>query len=449
MGYIGSTPTTQSFIAGTDYFNGNGSTTAFTLSRNVVSVNDIQATVNNVVQQPNDAYNVSGNTITFTSAPSAGTGNVYVRYISTTTQSITPSQGTVGWAQLNSDTQQDLGISFKNRIINGAMVIDQRNAGAAVTNVTGAYILDRWNCGGSTDGAVTVQQSTTAPVGFVNSMRLTVATADASIGAAQYYQFYQPIEGYNVADLNFGTANAKTITISFWVNSSKTGTYCVTLTNAASNRLCPLNFSVNTANTWEYKTITVAGDTTGTWVTGNTTGIYLIVNLALGSNFNAGTSGTWNTTQYGTSSQVNWLDTVGANFYITGVQLEVGTQATTFDYRSYGTELQLCQRYYYRVTNTASSYAPLTQYGIAYNSSNCYCPVIFPQQLRATPTLSGSNIRLSNPADGFVSLSSITLQDASNVGCNVQTNGSGLTVYRNYNIVPTTTAGFIDFSAEL
>jgi hypothetical protein len=274
---------------------------------------------------------------------------------------------------------------MRNRIINGAMRIDQRNNGAAVTNVTGAYILDRWNCGGSTDGAVTVQQSTTVPDGFVNSMRLTVATADTSIGAAQYYQFYQPIEGYNVADLSFGTANAKTITISFWVNSSKTGTYCATLTNAASNRLCPLNFSVNTANTWEYKTITVAGDTTGTWVTGNTTGIYLIVNLALGSNFNAGTSGTWNTTQYGTSSQVNWLDTVGANFYITGVQLEVGTQATSFEYRQYTTELALCQRYYWRGTGIMSGAAYL--YGAAGSNYVLGDMASFGTVMRAQPTV--------------------------------------------------------------
>jgi len=298
--------------------------------------------------------------------------------------------GTNGITQAG-EFNSDSSFGFKNRIINGAMVIDQRNAGAAVTNVTGSYILDRWNCGGSTDGAVTVQQSTTAPVGFVNSMRLTVATADTSIGAAQYYQSYQPIEGYNVADLNFGTANAKTITISFWVNSSKTGTYCATLTNATSNRLCPLNFSVNTANTWEYKTITVAGDTTGTWATGNTTGIYLIVNLALGSNFNAGTSGTWNTTQYGTSSQVNWLDTVSANFYITGVQLEVGSTATSFDYRSIGTELQLCQRYYeFGGVGNAVQFS-----GDVTSANNYFTTIYLSVPKRTAPTIVNTNVTAS------------------------------------------------------
>jgi hypothetical protein len=281
------------------------------------------------------------------------------------------------------------GLGFRNRIINGAMMIDQRNAGAAVTNVTGAYVLDRWQAGGSTDGAVTVQQSTTAPSGFKNSTKLLVATADASIGAAQYYQYFQKIEGYNVADFALGTASAATFTVSFWVNTSKTGTYCVTLVNSASNRLCPINFTVNSANTWEYKTLTVSGDTTGTWLTDNGIGLYLIINLALGSNYNSGTSGTWNTTQYGTSSQVNWLDTLGATFYITGVQLEKGSTATSFDYRPYGTELALCQRYFFKwepgngnVIGTFQAYAATAVIG-----TFCYLPV----QMRTAPTVTFSD----------------------------------------------------------
>ena len=139
MSYIGSTPTTQSFISGTDYFNGDGSTTAFTLSRTVVSPNDIEAVINNVVQQPNSAYTVSGTTITFTSAPSSGTSNIYVRYLSTTTQSITPSQNTVSYSTWNSDLQNKTW-GFKNRIINGAMVINQRGT---TSGVTSGYFVDR------------------------------------------------------------------------------------------------------------------------------------------------------------------------------------------------------------------------------------------------------------------------------------------------------------------
>lgn len=218
MAYLGNTPTTQSFISGTDYFNGDAATVSFTLSRAVVSVNDIEVVINNVVQQPNTAYTISGTTITFTSAPSAGTANIYVRYLSTTTQSITPSQNTVSYSTLNSDNQSKLGISFKNRIINGAMVIDQRNAGASFTNTAGAgYTLDRWAYYGDQASKFTVQQnagSVTPPVGFVNYLGVT-SLSSYSVPAGEIYRITQPIEGYNIADLNWGSANAKTVTLSF------------------------------------------------------------------------------------------------------------------------------------------------------------------------------------------------------------------------------------------
>jgi hypothetical protein len=350
MSYIGSTPVTQSFIAGTDYFNGNGSTTAFTLSRSVVSVNDIQATVNNVVQQPNDAYTVSGNTITFTSAPSAGTGNVYVRYLSTTTQSITPSQGTVGWAQLNSDVQQDLGISFKNRIINGAMVLDQRNAGASVTPANDAYTLDRWQVNISDSSKFTIQQnagSVTPPAGFTNYLGVTSSSA-FSLAAGSYFVLDQKIEGFNIADLGWGTANAKTVTLSFWVRSSLTGTFGGVLRNSAENRSYPYTYTISAANTWEQKSVTITGDTSGTWVTTNGNGIYVGFGLGVGSTY-SGTAGAWAGSTYASATgATSIVSTNGATFYLTGVQLEVGTQATTFDYRSIGTELALCQRYYFK-----------------------------------------------------------------------------------------------------
>jgi len=355
MSYIGSTPTTQSFIAGTDYFNGTGSATAFTLSRSVVSANDIQATVNNVVQVPNDAYTVNGTTITFTSAPSAGTNNIYVRYLSTTTQSITPSQGTVSWSTLNADVQQDLGISFKNRVFNGACVIDQRNNGASITQDTSGtqYSLDRWSDYGSVSSKFTVQQnagSVTPPTGFTYYLGVTSSSAYA-VGSSDIFTIQQRLEGYNVADLAFGTANAKTITVSFWVRSSLTGTFGGAINNVDATRSYPFTYTISAANTWTQISITVAGDTSGTWNTTNGVGLRVTFGMGCGATV-SGTAGAWATASYfSATSAVSVVGTSGATWYITGLQLEVGTQATTFDYRSYGTELALCQRYFEKSYN--------------------------------------------------------------------------------------------------
>jgi hypothetical protein len=351
MTYLGNTPTTQSFISGTDYFNGTGSQTAFTLSRTVASINDIQVTVNNVVQQPNDAYTISGTTLTMTSAPSSGTNNVYVRYLSTTTQAITPSQNTVSWNTLDSNIQQDLGVMFKNRIINGNMVIDQRNAGASVTINAASQIfsVDRFYAyGQGSDGVYTLQQSTTAPAGFYNSLKATVTTADSSIGASQFYFISQSIEGLNTSDLNWGTANAKTVTLSFWVQSSVTGTYGGSIRNAAVDRSYVFTYTVNAANTWEYKTITIVGDSSGTWLSNNLAGMYIGWSFGEGSN-GLTTAGSWVAGSYrGATGQTQLIGTLNATWYITGVQLEVGTQATAFTTAggSYGAELALCQRYF-------------------------------------------------------------------------------------------------------
>lgn len=239
------------------------------------------------------------------------------------------------------------GVFFRNRIINGDMRIDQRNAGAAVSlNGAVSYTLDRWvaACFG---GAVTsVQQTTDAPAGFNNSLRVTVTTADASIGAADNYQLVHHIEGFNTADLSFGTAGAATVTLSFWVKSSITGTHSGSLINASDNRSYVFSYSIASANTWEYKKVTISGDTSGTWGTGSGVGISVRFNLGGGSNFQ-GTAGSWTATDdYAASGSVQLVGTLNATFYITGVQLEAGSVATPFERRSYGQELALCQRYY-------------------------------------------------------------------------------------------------------
>ena len=384
MPYLGNTPTTQSFISGTDYFNGTGAQTAFTLSRTVASQNDVQGVVNNVVQQPNDAYTISGTTRTMTSAPSSGTKNVYVRYLSTTTQSIAPAQGTVGWNQLNTDTQQDLGISFKNRIINGAMVIDQRNNGASTTINSGAstYTLDRWFASGTASaGVFTVVQSTsTPPAGFSNFLRTTVTTIDSSLAATDFYGVSQRIEGFNIADLNWGTANAKTVTLSFWVRSSLTGTFTGALNaTTASTASYVFSYTISAANTWEQKSITIVGPTIGTFSSTNGIGTQLWFDLGLGSSF-TGSANVWTASAiYGVSGATNVMATNGATFDITGVMLEVGTQATTFTLAggSYAQELTLCQRYY-QTFQVASDWGNASTYGMAAGT--------FLTQMRSNPT---------------------------------------------------------------
>ena len=244
------------------------------------------------------------------------------------------------------DVPQSYG--FRNRIINGAMVIDQRNAGAAVTISTGGsaiYSLDRWVGVNATDGTFTIQRSTVAPAGFTNSLLATVTSTDASIGSTQAINIRQNIEGFNVADLGWGTANAQPITIGFWVRSSVTGQYGVSVNNSAYNRSYPSSFTINSANTYEYKTVTIPGDTSGTWLTDNGIGLVLQISLSVGSSL-IGTANTWfSSFFYGVSGQVNWIGNSGATFYITGVQLEAGNTATPFERVEFGESLRRCQRY--------------------------------------------------------------------------------------------------------
>ena len=239
--------------------------------------------------------------------------------------------------------------SFTNRIINGAMVIDQRNAGAAVTINTAAqtYTLDRWRFfGQASDGVFTVQQSTVAPAGFTNSALITVTTADASIGSTQVYVGAQAIEGFNVADFAWGTASASVVTLSFWVRSSLTGTFSGSVKNSDGTRSYPFTYSIASADTLEYKTVTIPGDTTGTWLTNNGSGIGLTFNLGSGSS-RLGTASTWAAANYdGATGSVALISTLNATWYVTGVQLEKGSTATSFDYRPIGQELALCQRYF-------------------------------------------------------------------------------------------------------
>ena len=250
--------------------------------------------------------------------------------------------------EANGGTGTTIGYNgFKNRIINGAMVIDQRNAGASVTPANGAFMVDRFQYVSSQASKFTAQQnagSVTPPVGFIKYLGLTSSSA-YSISATDFFTVSHKIEGFNTADFGWGTANASIVTLSFWVRSSLAGTFGGTVFNDAQNRYYVFSYTISSANTWEQKTITIAGDTSGTWATDNSVGMRIMFGLGVGSTYSSA-AGSWGgTLYYSVTGATSVVGTNGATFYITGVQLEKGSTATSFDYRPYGTELALCQRY--------------------------------------------------------------------------------------------------------
>ena len=254
---------------------------------------------------------------------------------------------------------------MKNRLINGNMYISQRN-GTTATNVTtnAQYTLDRWCSQVSQSSKFTVTQSTTAPAGFNNSALITSSSA-YTVGAAELFTFEQRIEAYNTADLGWGTADAKTVTLSFWVRSSLTGTFGGVLQSYISNRTYPFTYTISDANTWEQKSITVAGDTTGSWSgASNSGGIVVEFGLGVGSTL-SGTAGAWSGTQYfSATGATSVVGTNGATWYITGVQLEVGSSATGFEYVNYQTSLANCQRYYQKSYEIGTVPATATGVGV-------------------------------------------------------------------------------------
>jgi hypothetical protein len=307
----------------------------------------------------------------------------------------------------STQTTAATGFGFKSRIINGAMVIDQRNSGASVTPTAFVYTLDRWYADCTAASKFSVQRnagSVTPPAGFTNYLGVT-SLAATTPGASDFYTIGQVIEGFNTADLAFGSASAATITFSFWVRSSLTGTFGGVLNNSGGSRAYPFTYSISAANTWEQKTVTVAGDTSGTWLTNNGAGIEVKFSLGVGSTY-AGTAGAWTgSNKFGATGQVNVVATNGATFYITGVQLEKGSTATSFDYRPYGTELALCQRYAQPCGQGGT--------GRASSSTGLETTTQFRVPMRATPAItfggfSGAQTEISQFGVGSVTVSAVS-----------------------------------------
>ena len=300
---------------------------------------------------------------------------------------------------------------MKNRCINGDMRIDQRNAGASVT-LTNGYTLDRWQTQSSPASKATIQQnagSVTPPVGFVNYAGIT-STSSYSVSAGDYFNIWQPIEGLNVGDLGWGTANAKTVTLSAWVYSSLTGTFGGAFRNYDATRSYPFTYSILVANTWTQISVTVAGDTTGTWLKTNGIGIGVFFSIGTGSTY-SGTAGTWAGANYTSATgATSVVGTSGATFYITGVQLEVGSSATGFEYRQYGQELALCQRYL-----PAGQFVGLFS-GQALNTTTAYATIPFQVTPRVAPTgfaiASPTTYGLTNSAGAGIAASTVVFGGA-------------------------------------
>jgi len=278
----------------------------------------------------------------------------------------------------------------KNKIINGDMVIDQRNSGAVQSAINNTYTIDRWVLYG-TSGKFNSQQNAgaiTSPVGFTNYLGLTTAAA-YTLAAIDSFHLDQSIEGLNCRDLAWGVANAKPVTLSFQVYSSLTGIFSGSILNSASARSYPFSYTIFTANTWTSISVTIPGDTTGTWLTTTGVGIRVSFNLGTGTTYTSTTSNTWQTGAYiGVTGSVSVVGTLGATFYITGVQLEKGSVATSFESRHIQQELALCQRYYEKGCIVLSSVADISANRIQTSGFNT--------AKRATPTVALTSIAVGS-----------------------------------------------------
>ena len=281
----------------------------------------------------------------------------------------------------------------RNLLINGGMRVHQRGGTITLSSTGLAYTLDRMSFYKNHAGTNTVEQSTDTPVGlgFTNSLKFTTTTADSSVAATDRVAMIYRMEGYDAASLEFGTANAKTITISFYVKSSITGTHGGAVGNGSDNRAYPFTYTISSADTWERKSITIAGDTTGTWATNNTRSLQIAWGLGVGSQF-SGTAGAWEAADRNsaTGATTGVLTTVNATWFITGIQLEVGSSASDFEHRPFAEELNLCYRYFYKIIRT-DAYGEFLVIR-TYSSTQGTGVMILPVPMRVQPTFTSSSV---------------------------------------------------------
>ena len=449
-------------------FTATASQTVFTPS-GTYQVGFINVIRNGSQLAPADYTATNGTTVTLASACTAGdTVVIEVFNLTSLTGALPLTGGTVTGATTFNSTVQINGANvsgftgFKNRIINPGMVIDQRNNGASLSTASGSnfFTVDRWKTNYSQTSKYTIQQnagSVTPPAGFTKYLGVTSSSA-YSVLAADFFLIRQPIEGFNTADFAWGTASAATVTLSFWVRSSLTGTFGGSICNNGDTRSYPFTFTISAANTWELETITIPGDTSGTWETGSSAGVIVTFGLGVGSTY-SGTANAWaGSTFYSATGATSVVGTNGATFYITGVQLERGSNATSFEFRDYGRELILCQRYYYR-RNYDQVSADVIAVFHAYSTGGAWGKLIdLPVEMRATPTANLSAIGHFRPTAASsgtpqAAFTGGTLAGQGTSKTQITTSGwsgsSGLTTGQATVILSNTTSAWIDASAEL
>lgn len=344
-------------------------------------------------------------------------------------------------------TQNALGV--RNLIINGDMRIDQRNAGSSVTITSALYTLDRWQATQSVSSKYSVQQVTDAPTGATNSLKATSLSA-YTVGASESFVIRQQIEGNNIAHLDWGSSNAKTVTLSFWVKSSLTGTFGAIIKSNAGGRTYPVTYDIDSANTWEQKSITIPGDTTGSWLTTNGVGIQVVFNIGTGASL-SGTTNTWSSTNYNSATgATSLLATNGATLQLSLIQLEVGDTATPFEHRPYDMELARCQRYFQKVSGGINGGPYQIMSILTYEASHtAWGTVPLRVSMRSQPTITYSGSFTTNYGTAGTAIS-----DTNQVGGDVAvigwTGGSGGVVgYSTYYRANNSTSAFISFSSEL
>ena len=401
-------------------------------------------------------------------ANTAITGNIISSQI--TSVANTQITGTITGSQISSNTLSNtvfqtgsvenymsaagLGFGMRNRIINGAMVIDQRNAGASITPGDGQYSVDRWSCRLSQSSKYTVTQDSSANTvaGFTSSLKVTSSSA-YTVLTGDYFAVEHNIEGYNTSDLAWGSASAKTVTLSFWVRSSLTGTFGGGIRNGTGSQYTyPFSYTISTANTWEQKTISIAAPTS-TWNSNTTNGLGVIVTFGLGVGATySGTAGAWTSSVNALSATgaTSVVGTSGATWYITGVQFEKGSTATPFGFRHYGTELALCQRYF-QTWGGSTSEDRLPFLGIGYNSTTLEGVFTFQQPMRSAPTLSTTSTFAFNDVASNNAVTSFILDQVGLASSRLRSAGgsSGLTQFRPYILVTTNSSSRFQLNAEL